>query len=409
MPESQALDLLREGVALANAGRKDQARERIRAALKLTPDSELGWLWLAGVSDSPHESLRAIETVLRINPKNPRALAGLNPTRLRAGIAAAQAGDTDSALELLRECVRQDPKNELAWFWLGCTTGDAQEAHAALAKVVEINPTNDAARARLAPLRSKLAGTRPAWQCPFCGHGAEVRQPVCPGCRTIMTLRWVEGLFDNRDRHEEKLRAGLARLLDRVGSKPEFLPHYYLGLGFLQVQNLDAAVTHFQAALRLQDHEAVRAVLAAIEKQRIIRTRSTIQVDERPKAILIIDDSLTIRKVVSFSLRESGYRVLEAASGAEALELIDREGPPDLILLDIMMPGMDGYTVCEELRRRKDTASLPVVMLSGKDRPFSRLRGQRAGSTDYLTKPFQPESLLAKIREYCPSEVLPAS
>jgi CheY-like chemotaxis protein len=121
--------------------------------------------------------------------------------------------------------------------------------------------------------------------------------------------------------------------------------------------------------------------------------------EKRRKVILIVDDSPTIRKLISVKLEKSGYDVMQATDGIEALAVIKRV-VPDLILLDITMPNMDGYEVCKAIRSNDSTKDVPVIIISGKDGFFDKVRGQMAGSTGYITKPFGPETLMKTIEPY---------
>ena len=111
--------------------------------------------------------------------------------------------------------------------------------------------------------------------------------------------------------------------------------------------------------------------------------------------LLVIEDELPMRTALSDALGAEGYRVLTAADGETGLRRALEE-KPDLILLDIMMPRMDGFTVCAELRRLANTT--PILMLTAKGQVEDRVRGLDAGADDYLVKPFSTEELLARVR-----------
>lgn len=115
--------------------------------------------------------------------------------------------------------------------------------------------------------------------------------------------------------------------------------------------------------------------------------------------VLVVDDSPTIRKVVELTLKREQIRVLGAADGLSALAMVADE-KPDLVLLDIMLPRMDGYQICQIIRRNKDYKKLPIIMLSGKDGLFDRVRGRLAGATEYVTKPFDPTELVRVVRKH---------
>ena len=119
------------------------------------------------------------------------------------------------------------------------------------------------------------------------------------------------------------------------------------------------------------------------------------------RTILAIDDSPTVRKIVSMTLEKHGHRVITVADGIEALAKLN-DLIPDMVLLDITMPNLDGYQVCKIIKGKDTTKHVPVVMLSGKDGFFDKVRGRLSGATDYITKPFEPATLVEAIKKHCP-------
>ncbi|WP_338147849.1 response regulator [Neoroseomonas terrae] len=110
--------------------------------------------------------------------------------------------------------------------------------------------------------------------------------------------------------------------------------------------------------------------------------------------ILIADDDPHIRNVIRFALARDGHATIEAANGAAALALATGEAP-DLLILDVMMPEMDGTELCRRLRRDSD---VPIIFLSSRDEEFDRVLGLELGGDDYMTKPFSPRELVARVR-----------
>ena len=113
------------------------------------------------------------------------------------------------------------------------------------------------------------------------------------------------------------------------------------------------------------------------------------------KRILVVEDEASIRELVALNLKMTGWEVLEAPSAERALELIQKNPPCDVALLDIMLPGMDGLTICKRVR---EVSSLPIIMLTAKDEVEDKVAGLDIGADDYMTKPFAIEELLARIR-----------
>ena len=114
------------------------------------------------------------------------------------------------------------------------------------------------------------------------------------------------------------------------------------------------------------------------------------------KRILIAEDEAAIREFEAINLRRVGYEVIEAGSGEEALAIYDSDTEGfDIALLDVMMPGMDGFEVCKELRRRSQ--SIGIIMLTAKSQEMDKISGLMIGADDYVTKPFSPTELLARV------------
>lgn len=113
--------------------------------------------------------------------------------------------------------------------------------------------------------------------------------------------------------------------------------------------------------------------------------------------ILVVDDEPFIVELVKFNLESAGYEVITASDGHEALKLIEKEHP-DLIILDIMLPGIDGMEICRALRFKRETRDIPVILLTAKTGEIDKVLGLEMGADDYITKPFSPRELVARVR-----------
>ncbi len=116
-----------------------------------------------------------------------------------------------------------------------------------------------------------------------------------------------------------------------------------------------------------------------------------------PRKILAVDDEKHIVKLVEVNLERHGYEVITAHDGKEALQKVEEESP-DLIVLDVMMPYMDGFEVLQSLRRNPSTREIPVIMLTAKAQDADVFRGWQSGVDCYLTKPFNPMELVAFVK-----------
>ena len=113
--------------------------------------------------------------------------------------------------------------------------------------------------------------------------------------------------------------------------------------------------------------------------------------------VLVVEDEAALATMLRYNLEKQGFRVDEAGDGQEALTRIS-EAPPDLVLLDWMLPVMSGIEVCRQIRRRSDTRDLPVIMVTARSDDQDAVRGLNTGADDYITKPFNMEALLARMR-----------
>ena len=140
----------------------------------------------------------------------------------------------------------------------------------------------------------------------------------------------------------------------------------------------------------------------AEEIQNDVQTPSALDSTEVPSAgkqkILVVDDSPTIRKLITLTLGGEGYEVITAEDGVNALNVL-AETMPDMILTDINMPKLNGYKLCNFVKKHERTKSIPVVMLSGRDGVFDKMRGKMNGCDDFIAKPFESADLIAKVGE----------
>jgi two-component system phosphate regulon response regulator PhoB len=113
--------------------------------------------------------------------------------------------------------------------------------------------------------------------------------------------------------------------------------------------------------------------------------------------VLVVEDEADIRELVSYNLTKAGYEVTAVVTGEEGLASL-KSDPPDLVVLDLMLPGMDGLSVCSRLKKDSKTSTIPIVMLTAKGEESDIVRGLNLGADDYITKPFSPRVLIARVQ-----------
>jgi len=116
------------------------------------------------------------------------------------------------------------------------------------------------------------------------------------------------------------------------------------------------------------------------------------------KKILVIEDDPATSRLVDYSLRHEGYQVITSSNGLEGIRKAHSESP-DLVILDVMLPGMDGFEICHRLRSEPATAGLPILMFSAKAQEIDKDTGIKVGADDYLTKPSAPAEIVSRVEK----------
>ena len=244
--------------------------------------------------------------------------------------------------------------------------------------------------------------------CGFCSKENEPQAVTCGRCKAVLTLSDLEMLLGNPSADKLLVRQAVDEMeryrLARSFNTSELVT---LGIGHLNLKNLEEGYECLRDASRAAPNDVV---LAGQVNSLLIRLDEIKQQEEahlrmpKGKSILVVDDSPTVRKLISGKLEKCGHEVVCANDGVEAMERLESL-VPDLVLLDINMPRMDGYQVCKLIRSNDATKNVAVVMISGKDGFFDKVRGRMAGTTGYITKPFGPETLMKAVEMYLSGEV----
>ena len=240
-------------------------------------------------------------------------------------------------------------------------------------------------------------------ECPFCESVNKKEEFVCQSCHAMLTLSDVEMLLAHRGSDQKVLTQAVLKMEAEKGSRQltvEELTNW--GIAEINLRNYRKGFELLQEATRIKPGNVLlnsQVNSLAIRISEIEQQASINDNQPKNKTILVVDDSATVRKLITSKLEKCGHEVICAVDGKDALEKIN-EVIPDLILLDITMPRMDGYQVCKLIRSNDVTKEVPVVMISGKDGFFDKVRGRMAGTTGYITKPFGPETLMKTVDAY---------
>ncbi len=352
-------NILNQGIAAAKNGDRENARQLLMQATELDSLSEDAWMWLASISDYPEELVAFLNNVLTVNPANDRAKKWLAETEALLSSSTAQSENFDLDL-------------------------DAVEASSAFES---ISPERRATHVA---------------NCPFCADENDAASIQCKTCRATLSLSDIDNFFSNTpDRaliHEALAEMASEWDLNDLNEK-ELMA---VGLGHLNLRNFDDGLRYLRELLDRSPNNVIlsgQLNTLAIRRDEWQRQNEINDTKPKGKTILVVDDSATVRKLLSSKLEKSGHNVVCAADGVEGLEMIS-QCHPDLVFLDITMPRKDGYEVCKEIRADPASKDLPVVMISGKDGFFDKVRGKMAGASGFVAKPFGPEVLMKTLETH---------
>lgn len=382
---------LSEAIAAARGGRRDEARALLEALTAASPFHEQAFLWMAALADTPAAAVRNLERVLQINPRNLQAINALAAHRIQANTRRAPAPEIPLASSPPPSSQppqhQATPSINASRAGSGASSAEYTNGYANPATQSGYNPPPPAFHQTPPQPQPKapinLGGMRqsakPSWRCPLCDTDNLGGVNKCRRCGALQDLDDVWALAENRGVDESLVTKGAERWLQRLIGGPNFEAHINVARAFLNLNRSAEALVHLERACEMRATErGLRAVLETLRSR---------------KLVLAVDDSLTVRRLVSVALERKGYRVITAEDGLQALARLS-EHTPNLILLDITMPKMDGYELCKIIKRNQHLRPVPVLMLSGKDGIFDKIKGRIAGATDYMSKPFDVAMLL---------------
>ncbi len=411
------------------ADQKQDAREMLQTAIKIAPADENVLFLKYRLSDTLANRSAMIDEILAINPGNSDALLASRDLNMEfaeysfgQASAAAASGDKPQAEAFLNEAFAYEPKLEQGWL-LKAHLADSFDAKIeCFERILEINPENSVAQANLLSLKSFVESSKVEANL---GSNEEFPENNLESS----DQEWVDG-----DAVTESIKVDLSEVEvveydDAIVSEDEEFAYEVAEDDSNELSSKsDADFDERNPGEHgFDDEEPISPITmpdssnelftednASDEEFDDISDDSLIEVNNKSadngdsnhheagssvKRVLVVDDSATIRKLISGKLEKSGLETICAVDGVDALDILE-ELIPDLVLLDIAMPRIDGYQVCKMIRENEATKDIPVIMVSGKDGFFDKALGKLAGSTSYISKPFGPEALMKIVNEH---------
>lgn len=337
-------------------------------------------------------------------------------------IRCAETGNLKQAHTLLTKILKEAPRNSKAWLWFARISDNFKTIKIALKNATLTEPDDPTVVKELEKLNSAVTDgcidTDKVSHCFFCWAPLMKGSTVCHHCHALLDINkemFHASFFDTRIPPELKeilesfQRFTKATIVDRNNGGA----HYRLALTHINLDQWDEALSELKQATTIEpanpEYLSKFTILSDFmtdlgcffdENQQHETPPTPEGSDQRRTVkILVVEDSATTRNVITRMLTSEGYEVVEAKDGIEAISKFP-EAEPDLILLDIIMPGIDGYETLAILKKNHDLREIPVIMLTAKDSLVAKLKGKMSGSTEYLTKPFNAIELIGKIKKH---------
>ena len=336
---------------------------------------------------------------------------------LDEAIQQAEGYHLKKAKLLLSKILKQDKRNHKGWLWFSRISASLKAVEGSLSNALKIAPRDPEVVEEVKKFQQtkNRLQKEPFPRCPFCWVPLESDAVTCPYCRCHLLIRNLFFELDHtaNDRIKQEAIDRYTRVIQRENNSQA---HYWLGMVYLNMDNYEEALNHLDLASKLSPEEQfysnqLNVLLKHMASSGVFLAKESAPSgsdtdstalslhDKIRRKILIAEDSPTIRKVISITLSQKGYETIEAGDGLEALSRLN-ESKPDLILLDIILPKMDGYQILSIIRENPDFKTIPVIMLTSKDGIINKVKGKVAGSSAYLTKPFDPTQLVETIERH---------
>ena len=325
-------------------------------------------------------------------------------------VSLAEGHHFQQSQKVLAKLLRINPRNLEGWLWCSRVLGSMKAIKSSLKNAATISSEDPLVVLEIEKLNlaENKVWTDRVWHCPFCWSPLEEKAGKCYYCEAHLFVQ--EKFFTSkRTANQGIINKAIERYEKVIKKEKNADAHYYLAMAYLNMEHWGEAFDQLQKSKKLApENKAFIEQLHALQsymdvmgivyqKKRSDLSKASKRVAKRNK-ILVAEDSSDTRKLIVRILSRKGYAVLEAKDGLEALSQLNNE-KPDLVLLDIVMPRMDGYKVLSIMKDSAIFKDIPVIILTGKDKVFDKIKGKMSGASSYLTKPFDPAKLIDTINK----------
>jgi twitching motility two-component system response regulator PilG len=425
--EDESSEIQQEGVPELRDSAVEQAiDDLLRTGVEDLPvtdgSREGGVIFDTGVDADTSEILNLMEPLASDEPieQEPESFSPIpsNSGELLAeALELAEGNHFQRAAEAFSELLRENSESCEGWLWYSRVLRNIKDIESALEKAAGISPDDPEVveETRKIILAKSRVSAEQVLRCPFCWSPLEVKTVECQYCKSHLFIH--KAFFTSvRAGRQDVLEKAIERYTRVTHRETNINAHYYLGMAHLNLEHWEVGLDHLNELDRLAPKSKVRteqlqsllnymAAMETLAHQEVFTRENGLEPaletekEVQRNKVLVVEDSATTRKVVSITLGKQGYTVLEAQNGLEALTKLNDE-KPDLVLLDIILPGMDGYKILSIIRDSAELKHIPVIMLTSKDKFLDKVKGKMSGSNEYLTKPFNPDQLVAKVSKY---------
>jgi len=333
---------------------------------------------------------------------------------LEEAIDLAEGRHFKAAQKKLSEFLKSHQRNHIGWMWYSRIISNLKSIETALknARLIAPNDPEVIAETEKNEIAVNAVSGEQIRRCPFCWCPMDIKNLKCRYCQTYRNFN--KQLFTSAKTANNKILTQAVNRYVKVTAR-EINPraHFYLSMAYLNLGQWEKGLDQLHKTVEVAPDKSfysdqLRKLMAHLASSKssfeLENTRKEVESESgsgnliglAKKKILVVEDSPTTRKVITITLSQNGFETIEARDGLEALSRLN-ETCPDLILLDIILPKMDGYKVLSFIKDSLEYKDIPVIMLTSKDGFMNKAKGKFSGSDAYITKPFDPEKLVETI------------